>query len=137
MLKITTLVKCFFLKIKYFITGVLYNFDIVTLLWHSLKSGPEARYPRILGHGTLTPGTLALGPWDLGRAILSPRTLRIKLVTQIPSILRLDQQLTRTADCVKQILIKTYIWYIGFYTHNTYIIHTYIFTFFYEMNFYM
>ena len=77
----------FILKDKIFMTGVLYNFDIVTLLWHSLKSGPEVRDPRILGHGTLTLGTLALGSWDLGRATLSPRTLRIKLMTQIPSIL--------------------------------------------------
>ena len=97
--------KCLFLKIKYLSTGVLYNFDIVTLLWHSLKSGPEARDSRSLGHGTLTPGTLALGPWDLGCATLSPRTQRIRFVTQIPSILTLEQQLTRTADCVKQILI--------------------------------
>ena len=44
-----------------------------------------------LGHGTLTPRTLQIGPWYLELATLRPRT---ELVMQIPSIL------TRTTDWI-------------------------------------
>ena len=47
----------------------------------SLKSGPETRDPGtlrpvILGHGTLTPRTLEMGPCDLEIATLKLRILR-------------------------------------------------------------
>ena len=45
---------------------------------------PWTRYPvnqnsetRTLGHGTLTPRTPELGPWNLGYVTLKPRILRV------------------------------------------------------------
>ena len=96
-----------------------YAFHLTLWKWHSLNSGPATRdpgpwdpgtlRPRTLSpwdhglwnpgpgdSGTLTPRNLEIGPWDLEIATQNPesRTLIIKLVTQIPSIL------TRTTDWI-------------------------------------
>ena len=58
------------------------------ILWpRTLRScDPQTRDSGTLVHSTLTPRNLELSPWNLGLVTLRPRTLRIELVTQIPSI---------------------------------------------------